>query len=66
MKLVNKSEWLNLDKTPYERKVIELADYHYKTSYYGEKGNLIGFYESFPNATGEMVSIYFIVGGYYE
>lgn len=66
MKLVSREEWIDFNKTIYEKEVTEVADYHYKTSYYAEKGNLVGFYESFPNATGEMVSIYFITGGYYE
>ena len=59
MKLVSKEEWIEFNKTPYEKKIVEISDFHYKTSYYGEKGNLVGFYESFPNAIGEMVSIYF-------
>lgn len=61
MQLVSREDWIAFDKTIYEKKVTEVTDYHYKTSYYDEKGNLVGFYESFPNATGEMVSIYFIV-----
>lgn len=61
MKLVSKEEFiaLELDRYCYSRNTVELEDHHYKTSYYGEKGNLVGFYESFPNARGEMVSIYF-------
>ena len=59
MKLVSREDWITFNKTIYEKKVTEVADHHYKTSYYGEKGNLVGFYESFPDARGEMVSIYF-------
>ena len=61
MKLVSREDWLAFDKTAYKKKVVEVADFHYKTSYYGEKGNLVGSYESFSIATGDMVSICFIV-----
>jgi len=62
MKLVSRTEWLDLNlKGNSSSKCKNLADFHYKTSYYGEQGNLLGFSESFPNATGDMVSIYFIV-----
>ena len=61
MKLVSREEWINIDKTSYDKNIIEVGDFHYKTSYYDKKGNLFGFYESFSSITGEMVSIYFIV-----
>lgn len=61
MKLVSREDWIDIDKTAYDKKIIEVSDFHYKTSYYDKKGNLFGFYESFSNTIGEMVSIYFIV-----
>lgn len=60
MKLISKEEFINLQLGILNKCVqTDLENHHYKTSYYGEKGNLVGFYESFPNARGEMVSIYF-------
>lgn len=60
MKLVSKEEFISLELDRYcGQKKTELAAHHYKTSYYGTQGNLVGFYESFPDARGEMVSIYF-------
>lgn len=61
MKLVSREDWIDIDKTAYDKKIIEVNDFHYKTSYYDKKGNLFGFYESFSNTISEMVSIYFIV-----
>lgn len=60
MRLVSKESWedYNLSES-FEGKSIQLAKFHYKTSYYNEQGNLLGFYEVFPNLVGEMVSIYF-------
>jgi hypothetical protein len=61
VKLVSREDWIDIDKTAYDKKIIEVNDFHYKTSYYDKKGNLFGFYESFSNTISEMVSIYFIV-----
>ena len=67
MRLVSREEFISLELDRYcGQKKTEIAAHHYKTSYYGTQGNLVGFYESFPDARGEMVSIYFITGGYYE